>query len=157
MGPVTWVLIADRTRAEILHALPENLGPYPTLQCFTHEEGRMLPQDRDSDAPGRMQLAGGMRSAVEPHEDRWHVEAQRFAQRLVTFLDQARHDRRFDQLLVIAPPAFLGVLRAAMPEVLHRCVVHEEGMNLLPLSPSELQQRLREIVWTKGDAVVANP
>ncbi len=146
METVTWILIADRTRAEVLHVLPDGLGPYPTLQSFIHAEGRLLPQERESDSAGRVQLAGGSRSAVEPHEDRWRVEAQRFAHQIVADLDRARHDRRFDQLIVIAPPPFLGVLRATMPDVLHRCVVHEEGGNLLQLSEVELQKRLQDIV-----------
>lgn len=146
MNIVTWILIADRTRAEILHALLDGLGPYPTLQSFIHAEGRMLPQERDSDSAGRVQLAGGARSSVEPHEDRWRVEAQRFAHQIIADLDQARHDRRFDRLIVIAPPPFLGVLRATMPDTLHRCVVHEENGNLLQLSETEIQQRLRGIV-----------
>lgn len=145
MNTVNWILVADQTRAEVLHALPDDLGPFPILMSFIHAEGRLHPQERDSDAPGRLSTPGGAHTAVEPHEDRWRVEAQRFAQQIVAFLNQARHDRRFDRLIVIAPPPFLGVLRGAMPDVLHRCVMHEEGINLLQMSEEERQKRLREI------------
>lgn len=155
MKTVNWVLLADRTRAEILHALPDGLGPYPTLQSFVHPAGRMLPQETESDAAGRIQLAGGACSAAEPHEERWRVEAQRFANEIVTYLDQARHDRRFDRLTVIASPPFLGILRAAMPDVLHRCVVQEETGNLLQLSETEIQRRVQEIVAARAESTTA--
>lgn len=142
MNTVDWILVADRTRAEVLHALPDHLGPFPVLNSFIHTEGRLQPQDRDSDSPGRLSTPGGAHTAVEPHEDRWRVEAQRFAHQIVGFLDQARHDRRFDRLIVIASPPFLGVLRAAMPDVLQRCVCHEDAVNLLPMTESERQKRL---------------
>ncbi|HET6425165.1 MAG TPA: host attachment protein [Planctomycetaceae bacterium] len=146
MQAVDWILVADRTRAELLHALPGNLGPFPVLNSFIHAEGRLQPQERDTDGPGRLSTPGGGHTAVEPHEDRWRVEAQRFAHQIVGFLDQARHDRRCDRLIVIAPPPFLGVLRAAMPDVLQRCVLHEEGINLLQMSEDERQRRLAVIV-----------
>ena len=156
METVNWVLVADRQRAEILHALPASLAPYPAIQCFIHAEGRMLQQELESDSAGRLQLSGAARSAVEPHEDRWRVEAQRFAHEIIAYLDQARHDRRFDRLIVIAPPPFLGVLRATMPDVLHRTVVHEETVNLLPLTETERQKRVQEIVTKNAQSTGAS-
>ncbi|WP_414673320.1 host attachment protein [Marinobacter nauticus] len=44
----------------------------------------------------------------EPSED---PEEQRFAAQLSEQLEKARHEGHFDNLVLIAPPEFLGVLR----------------------------------------------
>jgi protein required for attachment to host cells len=146
MLSVDWILVADRTRAHLLHALPHGLRPYPTLASFVHAEGRQLSQERDSDVSGRVQHPGGARSTVEPHEDRWHVESRRFAKQLVEALDRDRQQGRFDRLIVVAPPAFMGVLREHWPSPVRERIVAEITEDLLPLPEKELQSRLAEIV-----------
>ncbi|MDP1797636.1 MAG: host attachment protein [Planctomycetaceae bacterium] len=154
---VDWILLADRSRANILHALPDGLQPFPTIVSLIHGEGRLHPQDRDSDAAGRIQLQSGARSATEPHEDRRHVEARVFAKQIVEYLEQASRDRRFDRLFVVAPPEFLGVLRETWPHLLHRKIVREVNANLTQLPQAELQTRLAEIVGTVGAISDVNP
>jgi protein required for attachment to host cells len=146
MPSVDWVLVADRSRARILHLLPDGLLPLPTLASFIHPEGHLAPQDRDSDVAGRLQLPGGPRSAVEPHEDRWHVEATRFAKQLAESLDRDRQQNRFDRLFVIAPPALMGVLREAWPSLVRTRIAGEFTEDLLPLPEQELQQRLSKLL-----------
>jgi protein required for attachment to host cells len=151
MLTVDWILVANRSRAAILHALPHGVRPYPTLASYIHAEGRLRPQDRDSDVAGRAQHPGGARSTVEPHEDRDHVEARRFAKLLVEVLDHDRQHNRFDRLFVIAPPAFLGVLREAWPNPLRERILLELNEDLLPLPEPELQSRLTQIVTAKRE------
>jgi len=146
MLTIDWILVADRSRASILHALPHGLRPYPTVANFIHAEGRLLPQERDSDVSGRIQHPGGARSTIEPHEDRWHVESRRFAKELADVLERDRQNSRFDRLLVIAPPVFMGVLRETWPTLLRECIAIEVTQDLMPLPEKELQSRLSEIV-----------
>jgi protein required for attachment to host cells len=146
MPSVDWVLVADRSRASLLHALPNGLRPWPTLAGFVHEEARLTPQERDTAAPGRVMHPGGARSAVEPHEDRSHVEARRFAAQITEHLDRERLNRRFDRLVVVAPPMFLGVLREASSAPLRAMTAIEFDRDLIPLPEAELQQRLFTIV-----------
>jgi protein required for attachment to host cells len=146
MLTVDWILVADRSRAVVLHALPHGIRPYPTLANFVHAEGRQRPHDRDSDVSGRIQHPGGARSTIEPHEDRWHVEARRFAKVLTEALDRDRLNGRFDRLFVVAPPAFLGVLRETWPGALRDHIAAEFAEDLLPLPEPELQSRLSGIV-----------
>jgi len=146
MLTVDWILIADRSRANVLHAWPHHLRPFPTLASYIHAEGRLLPQERDSDAAGSVQRPGGARSLVEPHEDRWHVESRRFAKELGAVLERDRQSGRFDRLIVVAPPVFLGVLRETWSPKLREHVVLELAEDLMPLPDKELQERLAAIV-----------
>lgn len=157
MKPVDWILVADCSRALILHALPDHLGPYPTLASYVHAEGRLHAQDRDSDVSGRVQLFGGARSTIEPHEDRWHVEARRFTKALVEHLEREQLNGRFDRLFVVAPPAFLGVLREACPAGLSRHIAAESALDLLPLPEAERQDRLAEMMTAHREGCVPAP
>lgn len=145
---ICWILIADRTKARLLHVLPNGQGPFPELACFVHEAGRLQPRDRDSDEPGRVIHPAGYASAVEPHEDRDHVESTRFASELASSLERSRQEQRFDRLIVIAPPKFLGVLREEWTPALRKMIQLEIHQDLLNLPDAELQQRLEELVTT---------
>jgi protein required for attachment to host cells len=143
---VDWVLVADRTRARLLHALPKDLGASPTLAAFVHEAGRLQRRERESDIPGRIFHPGGARSLVEPHEDIEHRESRKFAAKICDYLDQACLEGRFDRLIVVAPPDFLGVLRDEWPEKVRARIVCELGKELAGLTDPQLQARLEEIM-----------
>lgn len=145
MSAVDWILVADRSKAKLLHVLPEGQGPFPTLACFIHDESRLQPRERDSQEPSRVIHPAGYASALEPHEDREHVEARRFAAELADHLERCRQEGRFDQLTVIAPPKFLGVLRSAWTPSLRSMIHAELDQDLMTLSEAELQQRLDKL------------
>lgn len=146
MPTIDWILVADRSRARLLHVLPQGARPWPTLASFIHAAGKLNRQDRETDVPGRMQLPGGPRAAVEPHEDPEHAEARRFAAQLAAHLDRARQEGRFDRLIVVAAPMFLGVLRESWPPPLRSRIALEVDRNLAGLSDSVLQVRLSSLV-----------
>ncbi len=154
MSPIDWILLADRSRAVVLHALPDGMRPFPVLASYIHAEGRLRPQDRDSDVSGRVQHPGGARSTVEPHEDRWHVEARRFARQLADTLEKEHGQQRFERLVVIAPAPFLGVLRAEWSPALRACIIREQVENLLAIPESDRQERLAEIMESLKESVV---
>ena len=146
MDKVNWILIADRSRALILHALPNGARPFPVLYSFDHPESRLTGCEVNSDASGRIQLPGVARTTVEPHEDRKHVESRRFARQIVDALEHGRQEGRFDRLFVIAPPMFLGVLRESWPSPLRHHIAAEVIKDLMQLPEAERQQRVEEIL-----------
>jgi protein required for attachment to host cells len=150
MSGVTWILVADRSRAKLLHRLPDGQVPYPTLHCWSHGPGRVRVSDRKSDQPGRVAHPAGYYSALEPHEDLDHVEARRFAAELTSYLEGCRLENRFDDLIVVAAPKFLGTLRESWSPVLGRMVVRELNADVTGLSDANLQSYLesREEILT---------
>lgn len=143
---IVWVLVADRSRAKIFHALPEGRPSFVSLAEFEFPEGRQLAQDTESDSPGRLQLRGASRSATEPHTDRAHQTALRFAGDLMKYLNSACHEGRFEKLFIIAPPLFLGTLRSLYEPPLKKQIVLEVDKDLTGLHETDLQRRLGELL-----------
>lgn len=104
-----YVLVADSSRARLFQAVTpvKALNEVVTKE---HEKGREKDSERYSDRPGSDHGGvGGYQSYDrEPSED---SEEQRFAAQLSEQLEKARHEGHFDNLVLIAPPEFLGVLR----------------------------------------------
>ena len=69
--------------------------------------------------------AGGERS-THKHE------AVEFARRIAMLLEEGRRVGEFDRLVVMAPPAFLGLLREALPQSLRSIVVAEVAKSYVP-------------------------
>lgn len=141
-----WVLVADRSRAKIFHAVPEVRPSYMVLAEFEHPESRQKAQETESDSPGRVQLRGAARSAVEPHIDRTHLTAQHFATELIDYLHVAYQEHRFEKLVIVAPPLFLGTLRSMYTSHLQQTVLLEVSKDLIGCTEAELQLRLAELV-----------
>lgn len=107
----TWVVVADSSRARFFIMASRN-QPLHELDDMTHAEGRMRDQDEVSDKQGG--LAGGHGEgghAFEAPTDIKHHEAQVFAKQIADKLEHGRVNRDYDQLILVAAPAFLGVLR----------------------------------------------
>lgn len=109
--------------------------------------------DRDfkSDRPGRMfdhaPLAAGRRGATAHHgtggerRPRKH-EAILFAQKIAAELERARLHDRFERLIVMAEPGFLGVLRRAWPSSLSSTVIAEVPKDLAEQPESAVRAHL---------------
>lgn len=145
---IDWILVADRGHARILHCVPDVLPKYITIASFDHPESREAAHDAETDAPGRIQLRGASRSAVEPHVDRAHVTAQHFATELLTYLDHACREGRFERLFVVAPPLFLGTLRASYNPHIQKRIAGEVSKDFSGLSDAQLQSHLTELLTT---------
>jgi protein required for attachment to host cells len=109
--------------------------------------------DRDfkSDRPGRVFSrapdAGRRRGTVARHatggERRPRKrEAELFAKRIARELGTALRAGEFDGLVLVAGPAFLGLLRAAMPKHVQSAVIGEVAKDLVHLSKTALRSHL---------------
>lgn len=111
----TWILVAHRSGARIL----ENKGPrkrLELLQQIEHPEGRLKNHEINSDKSGRGFDGKGVEHHAysNEHAPTEHV-AEQFAKQLSEVLEHGRTRRRFDKLVLVAEPRFLGNLRAAIP------------------------------------------
>lgn len=138
-----WILVADAHRARLFHLDDdtEALEPAKDSQLIANA----LPsRDIASDKPGRGFDSGGEGSrAHEPPTDPARHEDLRFAKAVVDRLEDERKRDELEHLVVVAPPRFLGDLRAEMSDPLARCVVTEINKDLSKLKPHELIERLR--------------
>ncbi len=138
----TWILVADSSRARILMA-DNPLGPLTELEQLEHPAARSADQDLVSDRPGRtFDSFGQGRHAMEPNENPKHHEAVVFARQLGERLEQARLAGAFDKLVVVAAPAFLGLLRKQLSDETGKLISEEIDKNLVALDPTALREHL---------------
>jgi protein required for attachment to host cells len=121
--PTTWILAADRAKAR-LFAFDGNPASITELENFINPEGRgrQPAQDRPPRAHDRM---GASRHAIEPRTSARDKADETFARELDTVLERGRVDHRYRDLVLIAPPRFLGALHAALGTQVRACVVAE--------------------------------
>jgi len=69
-------------------------------------------------------------------------EADVFAHRVAQYLEDAHNANRFDQLLIVAGPSFLGLLRNQLPEQIKKLVRFELDKEITLLSAADIRQHL---------------
>ncbi|MBZ2189637.1 host attachment protein [Alcanivorax sp. JB21] len=106
----TWIVVAESSRARIFSAL-NRVQPPQEIESFAFPESRLKDQDIYSDRPGRtFESANESRSAMEPPDVR-DQQHHTFARTITEALEKGRIKGKFDKLVIISPPAFLGALR----------------------------------------------
>jgi len=144
----TWGLIADGARARLVDISGRGKDLKITeIQEFAgdHDASRDLLRDR----PSRVHESHGhTRHAVERKTDP-HRELKRdFADVLAEALDEAFGQKRFDRLVVIAPPVTLGDLRKALTGKVKAAVCAELAMDLTKAPNNEITSHLDGVLLT---------
>lgn len=126
----TWILAASRARARLFE-FDEAQRNLSEIEAYAHMEGRAPSGSRGDNRPSRsFDSKGAGRHAVEPHTEPVLKHAERFARRIAASLEDGRTHHRFDHLILVAPPQFLGHLRRCMPANLRDHVVREVGKDM---------------------------
>jgi len=118
-------------------------------------EAHLHDRDLRSDRPGRVfdraPTTGQRRGTTARHaaggERRPRKQAaELFARRIARDLGAASRAGQFDTLVLVAGPAFLGLLRAALPKYLKARVATEVAKDLVHLEKTVLQAKLSRTV-----------
>jgi len=151
----TRILVADQSEARFYDL--QRGTPMQIAGRITDADARLHNRDLKSDRPGRVfdRAAGpGARRGTVGHHatggentPRKHA-AVLFARRIAAELERARRDKKFDRLIVMAGPPFLGVLRAALPAALRKVTVAEVGKDLVHQTESVVRAHLPTAAFT---------
>jgi protein required for attachment to host cells len=142
----TWVVVADSTRARIFDAESSSAG-LSEVETLTHPEGRMHDRDITTDLPGRsFDSLGHARHVMEPTTDPKHELAIEFARTIARHLDAARVKRDYEQLVIVAAPTFLGLLREQLNNTCRKLVAFELNKNLVQNTPEEIRSHLPKLL-----------
>lgn len=108
---VTWILVADSSKARIFES--PGGDDWRLVGEYEHLQSREQNQDLMPNRGPRIQHTGEgeYRNALEP-TSLYDIEAKRFAQELNDVLRRASLSHQFEDLIVVAAPKFLGLLRA---------------------------------------------
>lgn len=143
----TWILVADGGRAHVL----ERLGAAHQLAAvddMVFEAELPRTSELGSDRPGRsFQSNGAKRHAHTARRDLHDALEDAFVQRLVATLAAAQTAARFDQLVLIAPPRALGVLRQQLTNALRAVVRGEIDKDLTKSPRADVEACLADHVW----------
>jgi protein required for attachment to host cells len=156
---VRWILVADASRARIF---TEQAGIWELVHALEHEESRMRSRDLMADANGRKPagLSRGTgngdhavsnaygRPGAEPNTDPKDVESQKFAREIATYLDRGRNEHAFGRLVVVAPPAFLGLLRSTMGDETQRLIEASLNKDFTHHPAPELKRQVERTLIT---------
>jgi protein required for attachment to host cells len=138
-----WILVANQAEAQIYSAnrLPGNLTLVYTL---THTEGAAHARDLTSDAPGRVHdRMGSARHSMEPDTGVKEEERRKFVKEMVDRLEAAHLKGEFDQLVLLAAPAVLGVIRKAVAGNLANTVIKEIPKDVVGQSLDKIEEQLK--------------
>ena len=134
------VVVADGNRARIF-AL-QGRGELSELEDLVNPEARQDERELRTDADGRF-YGKGERSeghVAEPSVSPKQHEAERFAEAVAQYLNDARNAHRYDKLCLIAAPQFLGLLRQSLNAHVLELVDETLPKNLTSASIDEIRQ-----------------
>ena len=114
----TRIIVADNARARIFtsHSVISRLEE---VEGFVHPEARLSNSELIGDSAGKSVDQHG---SLEPATSATDQEEQNFARLLGKHLKALHNEQHFEQLILIASPRFLGLLRKALPGPLDQLV-----------------------------------
>ena len=125
------ILVADRATAVFYDATSLDRAPME-IGRISEPNARLHDRDLASDRPGRSyESVGGARHSIAREDGPHQHVAEQFARRVARRLDEARRRDEFGDLVVVAGPPFLALLRRALPRLTRARVVHEIPKDLV--------------------------
>ena len=133
----TWVVVADR-RCATIYTVPRGMARLRQL-CELRES--RAATGRDGSRPGGRK-ARIPDQAFTPGEQ----QARSFAMQVALRVEDARLDRHFDELILVAAPAFLAYLRESLSQEARDAVIGEIPRNLNRAQRETLQEQVLRIL-----------
>ena len=141
--PNTWIVVADSGSARVFGA-DSPAGPLEELMDFTHPEALVNERRLVSDRAGRTTNSQGRSHSYSSQDSPREHEARAFAKLLGDEICLARARGDFEHLLLVAPPRFLGSLRASLDPETRKRIDKELASDFADLSAKEIRERLTE-------------
>lgn len=140
--PDLWVVVAGSSEAHV-YAGSSVSAPLTLVESLSHAEARVHPRDRLADVPGRVHdRFGPGRHALDRNQQLRDEDRQQFAREIVALLTEAHRRKRFDRLIVMAGPGFLGVLREALGKDLMQVTIAEVPKDLVAQDVAAIQAHI---------------
>jgi protein required for attachment to host cells len=131
-----YVVVADAARARVL-TCDARLDTLEEVADLIHPESRLHHADLVTDQAGRR--SG---DSTEGPDAQQHAQEE-FSREVAEHLRDARNQGRFDRLILVAPPRFLGLLRKALDGPTQQTVVASVNHDLTLTPLHELPAAIR--------------
>jgi len=134
-----WIVVADAAKARVLSAEKLNES-WSEVTEMLHPESRQKIGELYRDDPSVMSSSSGPgQDVIEPATDLKDKETQTFAREVSDFLEENHLKENFDQLYVMAAPAFLGMLRPLLHKGVEEKIVTSIDKNLVDMDIDTLK------------------
>jgi protein required for attachment to host cells len=146
MAQTTWILVANASKARLY----ANLGPKKGLQLLKeveHPESRQKNAELVTDGAGHMQGSGNGHGARQPASEPKQNEARSFAQELARELNHGRTTNQFGRAILVAPPAFMGLLNGHLDGPTAQIVTDRFEKDYTKASEKELATHLESCIY----------
>jgi len=105
------------------------------------EQPDLSTREQGTSPPGRYASAGGPRSAMEQTD--WHqLSEDRFAHEIAAALNRLAQANAYNELVVVAPPKVLGVLRESFHAEVKKRLVAEIHKDLTGQPTAEIARHI---------------
>lgn len=140
--PGTWILVADSARAR-LFSLSAGATSLEEIGDFINAAARTPGHELEHAQPARVHdRFGSNRHAIDARTPPRTKAAAQFAEVLKAALERGQAELRFHDLVLVAPPRFLGVLNSTLGPRLCERVLLRVAKNLTRRPASEIAEAL---------------
>lgn len=118
-----WIVQMDSVSCKIYNYIKKP-ADLKLLKEFVHPENKYHANDLVSDQPGHYQTgfqAHGAYSSPDPKQ----VKIEQFSQEIANYLEDARKQSQFDQLIIVAAPHILGLLQQHLTKYVKEMIERE--------------------------------
>lgn len=129
----TWILVADASEAKLFELTKERT--LRAIESFHHPESRAKGSDLLTDRMGGFEERG---------ESAGDLEGGRFVIQLRDYLERGHTTPGFQRLVLVGPPAFLGMLRARLSPPVQKTIFDTLSKDYVHLKDREIAERLGE-------------
>ena len=143
---ITWILVANASLAKLY----ANLGPNKGLTLvkeLIHPESRQKNGELVSDRSGAMGAVGSGGGSMQPQPLPKQHEAKVFAQEIAQALYQGRTSNAFKRAILVAPPAFMGLLNAVIDGPTAQLITDRFEKDYTKTPENELGDRLGSTIF----------
>lgn len=143
---ITWILVANASLAKLY----ANLGPNKGLTLvreLIHPESRQKNAELVSDRSGAMAANGSTGGSMQPQTLPKQHEAKVFAQEIAQALYQGRATNAFKRAILVAPPAFMGMLNTVIDAPTAQMISDRFEKDYTKTPENELTERLGSAIF----------
>lgn len=132
----TWAVVANRVAAEV-YELRAKSKPVSLLKKLKNPLGALKDSALGADRPGRTRdRFSPARHSLSKERSPSEALSVHFAHEIAKELEKGRKAKKFDSLILISAPKFLGQLRACLSDKTLSLVACEFAKDLLPIESS---------------------
>ncbi len=136
------VIVANSSKAKLMLA-EDARSDLVESKDFTHQQSRLLEQDLVSDGSGSAgDSRGPGRHSMGHEQEARHRQAETFARELMAEVDKLRQATDLRRIYLVAPPKFLGLLRANISKQCRNLLEGEINKDLVTHDNSEIRSHL---------------